>query len=157
MAHHAEGINTEWLDIPAPVLLVRDPLEMLPSLQKQIPLPILRDTGLGAQVKLLDYFLLNGKDPIVLDSKRLLKNPEGMLTALCRHLNMPFDEHMLSWNPGPRPEDGVWAKYWYHRVHKSTGFEPYNKKEEMFPPELEALLDECRPLYYKLLDYAIDE
>lgn len=28
------------------------------------------------------------------------------------------------WKAGPRPEDGVWAPYWYSAVHKSTEFTP---------------------------------
>ncbi|MEZ4661620.1 MAG: hypothetical protein R2911_29060 [Caldilineaceae bacterium] len=43
---------------------------------------------------------------------------------------------MLSWAPGPRPEDGSWAKYWYANVHKSSGFAPYVEKDEPFPERL---------------------
>jgi hypothetical protein len=28
------------------------------------------------------------------------------------------------WKAGPRPEDGVWAPWWYSTVHKSTEFTP---------------------------------
>jgi hypothetical protein len=62
---------------------------------------------------------------------------------------------MLSWPPGPRPEDGVWAKYWYHNLHCSSGFEPYRPKRKRFPPRLAPLLDECRPYYEKLAKVAL--
>jgi hypothetical protein len=29
---------------------------------------------------------------------------------------------MLTWPPGPKPFDGVWADHWYGAVHRSTGF-----------------------------------
>ena len=33
------------------------------------------------------------------------------------------------------PEDGIWARHWYHAVHKSTGFAPYERKHG-FPDEI---------------------
>jgi hypothetical protein len=62
---------------------------------------------------------------------------------------------MLSWPAGPKPEDGVWAKHWYHNVHASTGFAPYEPRKDPFPANLKALLEECLPLYERLRDYAI--
>ena len=74
-----------------------------------------------------------------------------MLRALCAALGVPFSERMLSWPPGPRATDGVWAKYWYERVERSTGFEP---AEATRGPRLEGRLAEldgsCRPLYERL-------
>ena len=75
--------------------------------------------------------------------------------GLLEELGIPFDEAMLHWQPGPRPEDGVWAKHWYHNVHKSTGFEIYREKNEPFPPELLPLLEECKPHYALLAQVAI--
>ena len=40
---------------------------------------------------------------------------------------------MLSWPPGPRATDGVWAKHWYGEVEKSTGFRPYQPKQIDLP------------------------
>ena len=36
----------------------------------------------------------------------------------------PYDDAMLSWPAGPKPEDGVWAEHWYASAHRSTGFGP---------------------------------
>ena len=62
---------------------------------------------------------------------------------------MPYTDAMLSWEAGPRAEDGIWAPHWYHAVHKSTGFSPYVHKSE-FPDALRPLLEECAPWYDKL-------
>ena len=78
-----------------------------------------------------------------------------MLEQLCDRLGLAFDERMLSWDAGARPEDGVWAQYWYGSVHRSTGFEPYAPKTEPFPERLQPLLEECRPLYERLAARAI--
>ena len=95
-----------------------------------------------------------GRRPAVLDSRELLLDPRVVLERLCAHLELPFDDGMLSWKAGPREEDGVWAPHWYHNVHRSTGFAPYTAKQE-FPGHLEKLLAECSPFYDKLYAFAI--
>ena len=44
---------------------------------------------------------------------------EKILEAL-RWIGIPWDEAMLSWPKGPKPEDGIWAKHWYTRLHRTT-------------------------------------
>ena len=44
--------------------------------------------------------------------------------ALCSALGLAWDPAMLSWAAGARPEDGVWAPWWYGTTHQSTGFTP---------------------------------
>ena len=87
----------------------------------------------------------------MIDAAELLAAPEPMLRALCAALGIPFSERMLSWSAGRRATDGVWAKYWYDRVERSTGFEPAEAAEV---PRLHGRLAEleaqCRPLYEHL-------
>ena len=155
MAHHLDGIDRAFLADTEHVLLVRDPREMLPSLLRNLEEPELKDTGLPAQVELLEELQAMGKEPPVLDAKALLENPPGVLRRLCDRLDIPFDEGMLSWPSGPRDEDGVWAPYWYERVHRSTGFRPWAPKNESVPPEFEGLLEACLELYAPLERRAI--
>jgi hypothetical protein len=155
MAHHLVDLDWGFLKKTTNVLLVRDPVEMLPSLAQNLIIPTLRDTGLARQTELLDRLRAWGQAPPVLDARELLLNPGGVLSRLCEQIDIPFQEKMLHWLPGPRPEDGVWAKYWYQNVHRSTGFQPYRQKEEPFPPHLLPLLEECRPHYDKLYAAAI--
>jgi hypothetical protein len=156
MAHHLVDLDLEFIDRLENVILTRDPVEMLPSLVNQVPNPTLEGTSLPMQVRLLDRIVASGRDPIVLDSRLLLLDPESVLRELCRRLGLDFDQGMLSWPVGPKPEDGVWAPHWYHAVHQSTGFEPYRPKAEPVPGHLIALLEECRPLYARLAAHAID-
>lgn len=155
MAHHLVGLDRGFLGQITNVLLIRDPIEMLPSLIKQLPNPILRDTGLDRQVEILDTILVRGETPVVLDAKDLLLDPEGILRRTCEKLAIPFEKAMLRWPPGPKPEDGVWAKHWYHNVHASTAFGQYHPKTEPLPADLEPLLAECAPLYEKLREHII--
>ncbi|QSE98108.1 sulfotransferase-like domain-containing protein [Fulvivirga lutea] len=150
MCHHWLGFDNSQLELFDNIFLIRDPEQMLPSLVRQIPQPILRDTGLRQQSEMFDYLSGKGKAPIVIDSKELLLNNKVILNKLCEAVDIEFTEKMLSWESGPKPYDGVWAKFWYQNVHKSIGFTPYNEKNDPFPEQLIPLLEECRPYYEHL-------
>ncbi len=154
MAHHLVDIDLGFLQQTTNVFLIRDPLEMLPSLIIQVPAAELADTGLQRQWQLYSELVEAGQQPAVIDSRELLLDPEGVLIALCGHLGLDFSAAMLSWPAGPREEDGVWAPHWYHAVHKSTGFATYRPKSE-FPDHLQPLLAECQPWYERLFAGAI--
>lgn len=158
MGHHVGrvGMDLAWLDDMTNVFLIREPEAMLTSYIKNVHDPTPEMTGMPQQVELLSRVLSGGGTPIVLESSQILLDPEGVLGECCERIGLPWDPAMLSWEPGPKPEDGVWAKYWYHRVHQSTGFEPYDPKGEHVPPHLRdtlAVLDEC---YDQLRPYAIE-
>ena len=155
MAHHLVELDLSFLEETRNAFLIRDPEEMLPSLVNQIPNPRLGDTGLALQAELYDRLTGFGRRPAILDARELLLNPRDVLTQLCESLDLPFDPAMLSWKEGGRPEDGVWAPYWYQNIHRSTGFEPYRPKTEAFPERLLPLLAECRPYYEYLYRHAI--
>ena len=152
MAHHLlPWIDRAWLDRAVNVFLIREPEAMLTSLIKKIPEPGVEDTGLPQQVELFERVReRSGKTPPVLDAKDVLLDPRGMLAALCEAVGIPFDEGMLSWPAGPRDSDGIWAKYWYAEVEKSTGFQPYREKDERVPDGLRGVLATCREHYATL-------
>ena len=154
MAHHLVDIDRGFLTATSNVFLVRDPREMLPSLTIQVPHAGLADTGLRTQWELYEQLVDLGQQPTILDSRELLLDPEHVLQQLCVDLGLQFTDSMLSWEAGPRPEDGVWAPHWYHAVHQSTGFAPYTPKSG-FPAHLEDLLTECEPWYERLYARAI--
>ena len=83
-------------------------------------------------------------------------NPEKVLREVCTRLDIRFDKSMLSWEPGKRKEDGPWADYWYHSVHKSTGFIQSAKKEEqVLEDRLVSVYEEVLPYYNQLFEKAI--
>ncbi len=154
MAHHLQDIDRGFLDRTENILLIRDPEEMLPSLTVQLPDANLYDTGLAVQWQLYRDLVAANRRPVVLDSRELLLNPETVLEKLCHHIGLDFCDSMLTWPTGPRQEDGVWEKYWYQAVHKSTGFAPYKEKPAM-PAQLSGLLAECKPYYDNLNEHAL--
>ncbi len=155
MAHHLKGVDRSHLRHTENILLVRHPREMLASLSIQLPGCDLSDTGLVESVVLLDAVLAEGGTPIVIDSRRLREDPAGVLARVCTRLGLEFDEAMLSWPVGPKPEDGAWAPHWYHNVHESTGFAPYQPSPHPLPARLEPVLEEAIKLYDRLAEYAV--
>ena len=154
MAHHLIELDPGFLRSTNNIFLIRDPREMLPSLTIQLPHATLSDTGLRRQWELYTELVESGQHPIVLDSRELLLNPESVLRQLTLHLNIEFTSGMLTWKAGARDEDGVWAPHWYHAVHRSTGFAPYEAKIN-FPDHLQSLLNDCKPWYEKLYEQAL--
>ena len=155
MAHHLVQVDHAFLADTVNGLLIRDPSEVLRTLPHQIPVPKLEDTALPQQVALHQELVALGQNPPIVDARDLLTDPPGVLAALCQAIGVSFQETMLTWAPGGRPEDGVWAPYWYENVHRSNGFMRYHPKSEPFPPELEPLLEECRQYYDYLYARAV--
>jgi len=152
MAHHLlPSMERDWIGRLENVLLIREPKEMLTSLIKATPDAELEDTGLPQQLGLFAWLTeRNGAAPAVIDARDVLENPREMLSLLCQRFGVDFSESMLSWPAGPRATDGVWAKYWYHEVEKSTGFRPYKAKNEEVPEHWRGMLAECERIYAEL-------
>jgi hypothetical protein len=152
MAHHLlPQVGREWLSGVTHAFLIREPREMLTSLAKVLPSPSLADTGLPQQREIFQWVrATSGGVPPVVDARDILENPRQMLDVLCTRLGVPFDLAMLHWPPGRRPTDGVWARYWYDAVERSTTFEPYRPKKEPVPAHVHDLLDGCLEVYDEL-------
>ena len=136
--------------------LIRDPREVLTSFVKHVPDMTLPDTGYAQQVEIFDLVRQwTGKTPPVLDARDVLENPRQILILLCEAVGAAFTERMLSWPPGARETDGVWAKYWYKEVETTTSFRRYTPKNERLDPRFAGLLDECVALYERLYPHRI--
>jgi hypothetical protein len=155
MAHHMPGVDLGFVHQVENAFLIRDPAEMLRSVDQVVSHPTLRDVGLDVQCELYDAVAARGKEPPVIDSRELLRDPAGVLGQLCERLGLAFDEVMLRWPAGGRPEDGVWSPYWYGSLHRSTGFAPHRPKTGAVPEHLEPLLATCRPYYERLYRHAL--
>ncbi len=153
MANHLEGMDLPLVKSFKNIILCRAPEAVLTSYTKQIESPTVLDLGYKHQLGLLRYLVAENEDFYVLQSDALRNNPAGELKNLCKYLDIPFSENMLQWKAGARREDGVWAKYWYHSVHKSTGFTPVDTQEYKCPDGCEELLKQSKELYNEILNY----
>lgn len=157
MAHHLlPSMDREWLGALTHIFLIRDPRDMIPSLARVLPHPALLDTGLPQQCEIFQLVCNHkGSIPPVIDAQDLQNNPEPLLSQLCERLNVPFDRAMLSWLPGPRDTDGVWAKHWYAMTERSNRFQPYQSKKKALPETLQMLLKSCLEYYEQLYSHRL--
>jgi Sulfotransferase domain len=148
MAHHLDlTADAGWTDGFRNVLLVRDPGEVVASYVRSREACEPDDIGLLQEEWLLRRWEALGHEVPVIDSADFLRDPEGHLRWLCDWLGIDFTERMLSWPPGPRESDGVWAPHWYDAVLASTGFEPYRPREVRLSDHDAAVAEACRPAY----------
>ena len=155
MSKHLVGIDRSFLSAGPNILLTREPHDMLSSLQVQLPDVTIADTGFVELCSILDSILEAGEEPIVIETKSLLKNPARVLAEVCQRLGINFDEAMMSWPAGPKPEDGVWAEHWYDSVWKSTGWQPYASKDVELLATAAAAMPEAMAAYERLLPYQV--
>ena len=150
MTHFLIDLDLDFLKKVTNILFIRDPREIINSYHKVIPHPNIDDIGVEKQYLLYNHLKNSNIDFVILDAKDLLTNPKKTLQALCKKINIPFDENMLKWKKGPKKEDGIWAKYWYKNVHQSTEFKKYKKQKITLDSKNLSLEKKCLQ-YYKIL------
>lgn len=130
--------------------LIRSPVQQAPSWVRTMraaehaeglpPEPLdATELGMAQLHRLFDKVReRTGKVPLVLDVEDLWRDPRAALTAFRSALGVPFEEAMLSWAPGWRPEFGEgwptgtapppariaarWNHVWVSDVLDSNGF-----------------------------------
>ena len=157
MTHHLlPEIDREWLVGMTNCFLIRDPREVILSYIKKQSDPMLEDLGFVQQAEIFDWVRARtGSIPPIIDASDVLQNPERILRLLCTVFAIEFDESMLSWPSGLRETNGVWARYWYGEVAKSTSFQQYKPREGIVPDRLRELHEQCREYYERLHEYRL--
>ena len=157
MAHHMVGpIAIDDLPSLTHAFLIRDPARVVASYAaKRVAV---RPEHLGV-MRQLEYFEREadrlGHAPPVIDSADVLRDPAGTLAALCRALGVAWDPAMLTWEPGIRDTDGIWASHWYDTVAVSDGFGPPDGAPHALDDAGQRVADECRPAYEQLMAYKL--
>jgi hypothetical protein len=150
MAQHlVPELPRDWIASLRNVLLVRDPAEVVSSYLRSRATATPDDIGVLQQLELRE---LLGDDVPVVDASDFLRAPETYLRWLCDYAGVAFTPDMLTWPPGPRESDGVWAPYWYDAVLRSTGFEPYRPRRVELTPQGEAVVAATHSAYEQLYD-----
>jgi len=152
MAHHLlPEIDREWLSTVTNCFLIRDPREVIASYIKKREDPALLDLGFMQQAEIFDSVRARTTSvPPVVDARDVLENPKRMLRLVCEAIGVDFSESMLSWPPGLRETDGIWARHWYGEVAKTTSFQPYRPSEAKVPALLQEIHDRCCDCYERL-------
>jgi hypothetical protein len=157
MTHHLlSEVGREWLGAMMNCFLIRDPREVIVSYIKKQGDPALEDLGFVQQAEIFDWVCTRtDATPPVIDARDVLENPKRTLGLLCDAAGVEFSEAMLSWPPGLRDTDGIWAKHWYGEVAGSTSFQPYRRKDEPVPERLRKIHDRCRACYDWLYEHRL--
>jgi Sulfotransferase domain len=157
MTHHLlPEVDREWFGAVANCFLIRDPREVIASYVKKRENPTLEDLGFVQQAEIFNFVCARtGCIPPVIDAKDVLESPERILRLLCEAVGVEFSASMLSWRPGLRETDGVWAKYWYGEVARSTSFQRYREKHIEVPARLREIHKRCREYYERLYEHRL--
>jgi sulfotransferase family protein len=157
MTHHfLPEVDRQWLDAVTNFFLIRDPREVIASYIKKRENPALEDLGYVQQAEIFDFVRARAKSlPPIVDAKDVLENPERMLRLLCDSVGVEFSESMLSWPPGLRETDGIWAKHWYGEVARTISFQPYRPTDQQVPERLHEIYEGCRECYERLYEYRL--
>jgi hypothetical protein len=157
MTHHLlPEIDREWLGTVTNCFLIRDPREVINSYIKKREDPALEDLGFVQQAEIFDFVQTRTNTiPPVIDAKDVLQDPERTLRRLCEAVGVNFSKSMLSWPPGLRDTDGIWARHWYGEVAKTTSFQPYRPTGYEPPEKLRELYERCRDCYEKLYEHRL--
>jgi hypothetical protein len=120
------------------VLLIRDPVDVLSSWG--VAADAHGNTATSDEVGIVPLLSIfsklesrGGDHPVLLESNDLITDPENTLTAICANLGIPYKESMLFWNSGMHECDGPWAKWWYHDVWKSDGWNRKSTQQDYYP------------------------
>lgn len=156
MAHHIQVLREEIKPGLTNLFLIRDPERIIASYAQVRHHPSMEDIGIKHQYHLFNRLSAAEREvPTVIDAGVLLENPVAVLKLLCKRLSIGFMPEMLSWKTGPKTYDGVWAPFWYHAVHNSTGFVSPTSKRLPVPDHLVPLYKEADSYYQKLLPFAL--
>ena len=157
MTHHLlPEIEREWMVDLTNCFLIRDPREVILSYIKKNPEPELEDLGFVQQSEIFEFIRARTNSiPPIVDARDVLEHPERTLRLLCDAVGVEFDKVMLSWPPGLRDSDGIWAKYWYDDVARSTSFQPYKSREGNVPDRLRETYERCQDCYDRIYKHRI--
>ena len=150
--HMLPEVSRDWLAKLNNCFLIRCPEEVVASYAAVRDDLTLEDVGFVQMLELYEKVkVMAGSEPVVIDSKAFLQNPEDQLRKLCGHIGVEFSGRMLSWPAGKRDSDGVWGPYWYDSVWKSTGFQAYYPRKPTLNAAQQSIADAAQPYYQAML------
>jgi sulfotransferase family protein len=157
MTHHLlPEIDRSWLRQVTNCFLIRDPAEVITSYIRKRDEPAIEDLGFIQQIEIFQLVRQHTDTiPPVIDARDVLEHPKRTLELLCDAVGLKFDDAMLSWPPGLRDTDGIWAGHWYVEVAKSVGFQAYRPRTDEVPTRFRKICDRCGECYQELYEYRL--
>lgn len=138
--------------------LVRDPRQAISSHYAMKPTVTCPEIGYEWLWELFQLtWSATGRQPLVIRSEDLLRDPAAAVSAYCRAVGLPFLPDALQWAPGDRPE---WQRHraWHLHAIRSSGFA--GGSENDYPatvdnhPVLRSFYDYHYPFYQRIVRHA---
>ncbi len=144
--HMLPEFPLDWAQSCVNVHLIRHPARVIASYAAKRESVTPDDLGYIRHLQIFEMF----PGPVI-DSADVQAAPEQTLRRLCSEIGLEFDPKMLTWEKGPKPYDGVWARHWYGAVHDSEGLHPMTVGPMPETPDhLSEVLAEVMPAYEEL-------
>jgi hypothetical protein len=155
--HMLPDFDVRWMSQVRNAFLIRAPAAVLASYVQKRAQVTLADIGSAQQLELFEREADRlGRAPPVVDSADILANPAAVLEKLCGALGITYTAAMLTWRPGRRATDGIWAPAWYQAVERSTRFAaPSVTPAAALPVDLQSLAEQAQPHYDALARHRI--
>jgi len=91
---------------------------------------------------------------VIIDADDMLEDPEGIVSAYCEAVGLPFKPSMLSWTPGPCKElESPWTG-WTDDVLSSSGITKRPKRS--MPPNVDTLPQDVRETIAEAMPIYVD-
>ena len=153
MAHHLFDFDKiDWIKNFENCILIRHPKQVINSYLAKNELKNIEELGYPQQYEIIRFLQKSNKSFIIIDSTNLLKNPEKILVAWCKELNIKFKKTMLRWEKGNHPYDGIWWKHWYDNVINTNQFQTYTEKDISIENQYDSIYNESMRYYKYFLE-----
>jgi hypothetical protein len=138
--------------------LIRDPAKAIASYYAMNPKVTLEEIGLEQISAIFEKVAeMDGQAPIVVDADDLEEDPDGIIRAYCRRLDLPFIPEAMSWAPEHQEQWDIW-KDWHTDAAKSTGIQKSMESCEVTidnSDRLKRFYDELWPFYERMYRHRI--
>lgn len=125
--------DTAFLKQMVNTFLIRNPERAIPSFYAMNKDVTLAEIGLEQVNQIfLKIWELTGKTPIVVDATDLENDPDGIMAAYCRALDIPFIQDAMTWEQGHQDKWDIWEN-WHTDAARSTGIQ---KDMEVFDTDI---------------------
>jgi hypothetical protein len=158
MAYQAvDLLGPELLERFDNCFLVRDPAATLRSLARHWPDFTDEETGWAHVDEAATIVEDLGRPLVVLDADLLCRDPEGVVSAWCERMDLPFVAEALTWEGGMRPEWELWGE-WHGSTSRATGFGDLDPPPPPPGPDEPRVLEAYQaalPVYQRLMAHAV--
>lgn len=158
VAHLAHLADSSFFSQFDNTFIIRDPQDALPSHFHGWPDVSAMEAGYAELYQVAQLAAaIHGKEPVIVEADDLVRNPDEIVQAYCRAVDIPFIPEALHWDATVShcDWDRIDAGYWHTRLKQTNSFQSdTNTKKDYLSvyddPYLYGLYKYCLPYYKEL-------